>query len=254
MRFAGMLALAATTGCIAVSAHTKAYLDPAVPANTIVRRVALVPNRLPANLLEPEKWRKFNWEVASKALRAKGYDVIDYQTSVSAFEKAALPIEDTHSSRDKLAELASALGVDAILIPYYGTFASARPSFLIQSAEFSAVSTFQIYLPSRNDFASRLDTAGKAEYTTGILTLLGLTSIILGAAQLSAPCSSTPCDNSSQQALGQALSLTGGLFVLADMIVGVYYASKPTDSYWESAFDKSIRDSIDVFAQRFPAR
>ena len=70
MRFAGMLALAATTGCIAVSAHTKAYLDPAVPANTIVRRVALVPNRLPANLLEPEKWRKFNWEVASKALRA----------------------------------------------------------------------------------------------------------------------------------------------------------------------------------------
>ena len=94
-------------GCIAIKADSKAYFDPSLPGVIPVRRVALVPNRLPANLLEPEKWRRSNWDVAAKALRAKGYDVVDYDASVASFEKSALPIEDTHASRDKYAELAS---------------------------------------------------------------------------------------------------------------------------------------------------
>ena len=218
-----------------------------------------MPNRLPANLLEPEKWRRRNWDIASAALKTSGYDVIDYQTSVNAFERSGLPVEDTHSSRDKYADLATALAVDAIIIPYYGTFASSRPSFLIQSAEFSTVTTLQVYVAERNDFGARIDASGTASYSTGYGTLAGLALLLTGTLLQAQAASCVPvaprfdnCNNSSSNSQAQALQLSGGVLSLVDLVSGIYYASKSVDSYWESAFDKSIREAIQLFTVSFP--
>jgi len=83
--------------------------------------------------LEPlaAKWRAFNWKIAAEEFRKHGYEVIDYDTSVKSFEKSGLPVEDTHSSRDKYADLAQALAVDAIVIPYYGTQFTSKNYILV---------------------------------------------------------------------------------------------------------------------------
>ena len=90
-------------GC-AITGRGTLYTEPSIPRGQVkVTRVAIVPNRLPANLTDPEKWRAFNWKIAAEEFRKHGYEVIDYDTSVKSFEKSGLPVEDTHSSRDKYA-------------------------------------------------------------------------------------------------------------------------------------------------------
>ena len=107
------------TNC-GVSTKNLIYHEPSIQRQEIsVTRIAIVPNRLPLNLTDPEKWRHYNWEVASKYLQKQGYDVIDYQTSIEAFDKSGLRMEDTKSSRDKYADLAERLSVDVIFSNIY---------------------------------------------------------------------------------------------------------------------------------------
>lgn len=206
------------------------YYEPSIKHNDIhIRRVAIVPNRLPLNLQDPEKWRKFNWEVLSKEFTKRGFEVVDYQTSVQVFQQSGLPVENTKTSRDKYAELANSLGVDAIVIPYYGTFAATKNFIFITNMQYIGVATFQIYLSSKNDFFSRIDVYGKNYFTTGVLPLTGLIVSIAGDAS------------------------TGGIISLAGLLTDLYQILHPADSRWKAAFRKSIREGIKPFFTAFPS-
>ena len=222
-------------GC-AITGRGTLYTEPSIPRGQVkVTRVAIVPNRLPANLTDPEKWRAFNWKIAAEEFRKHGYEVIDYDTSVKSFEKSGLPVEDTHSSRDKYADLAQALAVDAIVIPYYGTQFTSKNYILVNYFGYDGVATFQIYLAERNDFASRVDAFGESMFPTGYLTLGGLFFTILG------PIAGVP-----------ELALVGLVLVIGEIGYDVAMMSKAPDTYWEQAFDKAIREGLQPFFSAFP--
>jgi len=216
------------------------YVEPSVKLGDFaIRRVAIVPNRLPLNLVDPEKWRKRNWNVAKAEFVKRGFEVVDYETSAQIFEKSGLPVEDTKVSRDKYADLAQQLGVDLILVPYYGTFAKSKNIFLIlNSFSFIGVATFQFYLAERNDFFVRIDASGENKYTTGIGTSsLGFTTF-LG-------------DNINEEsgALGLGTLLSVGLFVVYDLLPTL----KSSDSRWEAAFKKGVEEGLKPFFAAYPS-
>jgi len=76
------------------------------PSDISIKKVAIVPNRLPLNLTDVEYWKKTNFEIIKTNLERKGYQVLDYNTSVRMFEESGLPVEDTKISLDKYADLA----------------------------------------------------------------------------------------------------------------------------------------------------
>jgi len=126
-----ILAVSLFLNSCGVSSKSFIYHEPSIKRQNVkVTKIAIVPNRLPLNLTDPEKWRHYNWGIASEYLMSRGYQVVDYRTSVEAFDQSGLPVEDTKSSRDKYAELAQLLSVDMIAIPYYGTMASAKTSLI----------------------------------------------------------------------------------------------------------------------------
>jgi len=143
------VAVAATSGCITVNGAGRTYLEPSIPRGSVrVQSVAILPNRLPINLQDPERWRRYNWSVIRRELIARGIRVVDYRTSLDVFARSGLPVEDTKSSRDKYAEVAQQLGVDAIIVPYYGTFGSSQGAILIDH-HFTSVATLQVYLAAQ---------------------------------------------------------------------------------------------------------
>lgn len=222
-------------GC-AITGRGNLYTEPSIPrGNVKIQRVAIVPNRLPANLTDPEKWRSFNWKIAADEFRRRGYEVVDYDTSVKSFEKSGLPVEDTHSSRDKYADLAQSLAVDAIVIPYYGTQFNSKNYILVNYFDYDAVATFQVYLAERNDFASRVDAFGQSEFPVGYGTLAGLgLSLLAGIA-------------------GEpTLALLALVPIFGEIGYDVYMMSKAPDLYWEQAFDKAIREGLQPFFSAFP--
>jgi hypothetical protein len=222
-------------GC-AVTGRGTLYTEPSIPrGNVKISKIAIVPNRLPANLTDPERWRLFNWKIASDEFRKRGYEVVDYETSVRSFEKSGLPVEDTHSSRDKYADLAQALAVDAIVIPYYGTQFNSKNYVLVNNFDFDAVATFQVYLAERNDFGSRVDTFGVSSFPTGYLTLVGLAFSIGG------PLAGVP-----------ALGIVGLLAIIGEVGYDIAMFSKAPDTYWEQAFDMAIRQGLQPFFAAFP--
>lgn len=222
-------------GCQTVG-HGTLYTEPSIPRGTIkIQKVAIVPNRLPANLTDPEKWRVFNWKIAAAEFRKHGYDVVDYDTSVRSFEKSGLPVEDTHSSRDKYADLAQALAVDAIIVPYYGTQFNSKNYILVNSFGYDGIATFQVYLAERNDFVSRVDAFGESSFPTGYLTLAGL------VLSIGAPLAGVP-----------SLALLGLLAIIGEIGYDVAMMSKAPDAYWEQAFDAAIRQGLQPFFAAFP--
>lgn len=222
-------------GCQVVGRGTL-YTESSIPRGSVkISKVAIVPNRLPANLTDPERWRVFNWKIAADEFRKRGYEVVDYDTSVKSFEKSGLPVEDTHSSRDKYADLAQALAVDAIVVPYYGTQFNSKNYILVNNFGYDAVATFQVYLAERNDFASRVDAFGESSFPTGYLTLAGLFFTIIG------PIAGSP-----------ELALVGLVAVLGEIGYDVAMMSKAPDAYWEQAFDAAIRHGLEPFFAAFP--
>ncbi len=223
------------SGCV-VTGRGTLYTEPSIPRGSVkISRVAIVPNRLPANLTDPERWRSFNWKIAADEFRKHGYEVVDYDTSVRSFEKSGLPVEDTHSSRDKYADLAQALAVDAIVIPYYGTQFNSKNYIFVNNFGYDGVATFQVYLAERNDFASRVDAFGESSFPTGYLTLVGLAFSVGG------PIIGEP-----------TLGLVGLVFVLGEIVYDISMMSKAPDTYWEQAFDAAIRHGLQPFFAAFP--
>jgi hypothetical protein len=222
-------------GC-AITGRGTLYTEPSIPRGTIkISKVAIVPNRLPANLTDPEKWRSFNWKIAAEEFRKHGYEVVDYDTSVKSFEKSGLPVEDTHSSRDKYADLAQALAVDAIVIPYYGTQFNSKNYIFVNYFGYDGVATFQIYLAERNDFASRVDAFGESSFPLGYGTLAGLFLTIVF------PLIGEP-----------TLAILGIVPIIGEVVYDISMMSKAPDTYWEQAFDKAIREGLQPFFSAFP--
>lgn len=232
---AALLLTLLTAGCVTTGRGTL-YVEPSIPRGTVkVQKVAIVPNRLPANLTDPEKWRVFNWKIAADEFRKHGYEVVDYDTSVKSFERSGLPVEDTHSSRDKYADLAQALAVDAIVIPYYGTQFGSKNFVLVNDFEYSGLATFQVYLAERNDFAARVDAFGESRFPVGYLTVAGLVFSI-GAPLVGVP----------------SLALLGLVAILGEIGYDITMMSKAPDAYWELAFNAAIRQGLQPFFAAFP--
>jgi hypothetical protein len=212
------------------------YTESSIPRGSVkISKVAIVPNRLPANLTDPEKWRLFNWKIAADEFRKRGYEVVDYDTSVKSFEKSGLPVEDTHSSRDKYADLAQALAVDAIVIPYYGTQFTSKNYILVNYFGYDGVATFQVYLAERNDFASRIDAFGESSFPLGYGTLAGIGIVVIGSI-----------------AVSPALLTFSIVPILGEVVFDIFMMSKAPDQYWEQAFDKAIREGLQPFFAAFP--
>jgi hypothetical protein len=176
-----------------------------------LHRIAVVPNRLPLNLSDPEKWRRHNYDVMAKDLKAHGFDVLDYETASKQFNEGGLPVEDTKSSRDKYAELAQKLGVDAIIVPYYGTFASASFNILWSSFQYTSVATLQIFDAKNNEFISRIDDSGKNGYNSSILLD----------------------------------------YLIVPIFVDLWNGFTPPDTRWGRAFNAGIRKGLEPFYARY---
>lgn len=205
------------------------YIEPSVQKQDVaIRRVAIVPNRLPLNLQDPEKWRRYNWKVAKEEFTKRGFEVVDYDVSVKTFEKSGLPVEDTKASRDKYVDLAQQLGVDAVVLPYYGTFATVKNFLLFVNSAYIGVGTFQIFLTSKNEFFTRTDISGKNQYTSGLGLIVGIPL-------------------SFADPIAGAVAL--GVVSLYDLI----QAFRTSDSRWRSAFKKGIREGLKPFFVAYPA-
>jgi hypothetical protein len=204
------------------------YFEPSINrSNAKIRRVAIVPNRLPLNLQDPEKWRNYNWGIIKEEFEKHGFLVVDYHTSVAAFDRSGLPVEDTKSSREKYADLAQQLRVDVIIVPYYGTFATSKSILLlINHYSYVGVATFQMYLTEENDFFSRADVNGSNQYTTNILTLIGIGVTFI------------------DPTAGQITMGVGQLWDLIQML-------RTSDSRWRSAFKEAIREGLKPFWASF---
>jgi len=209
------------------------YIEPSIKRQDIaIAKVAIVPNRLPLNLQDPEKWRRYNWGVAKDEFNKRGIKIVGYETTVKLFERSGLPVEDTKSSREKYAALAKVMGVDAIIVPYYGTFSSSKNIFLYANTiSYDAVATFQIYLAKQNDFFTRVDVSGSNKYTAGILTSLGTALLFV------------PKPQTGSQTLSTISSVLSGGGFLIDLIQSL----RSKDSRWKAAFKKGIREGLKPF-------
>ena len=231
-----LLLLVFVAGC-GTTGSGELFVEPSIDRSEInITKVAIVPNRLPTNLLNPEKWRRFNWGVVAQQFRDRGIEVIDYETSVNMFRKSGLPVEDTKGSRDKYAELAEQLGVDAVVVPYYATSGTLKSMFLLNSGYYDAIASFQIYLKQQNDFFARIDVAGQNYYTTGFGMLIGI-----GA---TAAVTATGSSSTSDMETASAVSL--GAFI-AGMALDLGITLRSEDSRWESAFEAGIEAGMRPF-------
>lgn len=208
------------------------------PSDVRYQRVAILPNRLPLNLTDPERWRMYNWEVMQKRFIKEGFQVIEYTTSVEMFSRSGLPLEDTKVSRDKYAELAEEMNADILIFPFYGT--SFRISGITDKNNYEVTGSLQIYLADQNDFMTRIDFEGNNYYRAFSKIL--------------------------------PLAMAGGFFLLTNlvddpdiMMVGTlampvgYLATliplfTPARVRWERAFRYSINKGLDQFFAKYQGR
>lgn len=231
-------------GCSATSVN-EIFFDPEVDRREVdVRRVAIVPNRLPLNLDQQEMWRRRNWETIRSEFERRNFTVIDYHTSVQLFQRSGLPVEDTPETRNKYAEFAETMNVDLIIIPYYGTLFSSRNFLVFNRLNYRTVTTFQIYSYSQNEFIARIDATGLRSVDSGYGILIMLAGSLLATLSQS----TDPDRFEETQDLVQAALIAGTLVSLIELIAVLI----PAERRWEEAFETSIRSGLAPFFNIYP--
>jgi hypothetical protein len=244
--------LVAVGGCATTTSQSEFYFEPSIPRNEVrIRRVAIVPNRLPLNLADPESWREYNWGIAAEEFRDRGFEVVDYATSVAAFERSGLPMEDTPDSRDKFADLARELNVDAVIMPYYGTLFESSQVIMVSEMHWKGVVTFQVYLTSANDFFARFDLSGDTKWMAnyGTIFLLAASMSNTNPEMVWDPDTMTFKEekDSAAEAARTGIYLFGAYFLIADF----YYVFRGSKYMWRMSFKKAIRKGLEPFFTAF---
>lgn len=163
---------------LATGVSTQASLQESLFANDFdaseirVRRVAVIPNRLPLNLEEAESWRKILHEHMTHVIQQKGFEVVDYETTVRAFESNDLPLDDVGDvDVEKYAGCADDLDADILIMPYLAIGSEERPGFFPFTASrnrYFAFVELQLYSRDTGKFIHRSDKTGVKSVYTGI--------------------------------------------------------------------------------------
>lgn len=244
-------------GCSTTGSGT-IYVEPSTKWQDItIKKIAIIPNRLPMNIVSRDSMMKNNWESIKSEFTVRKFDVVDYKTSVKVFEELGLPIEETKSSRDKLAELADQLGVDAIIIPYYGISSETKGYLFLSTITWNTTTTFQIYLSQKNDFFARIDASGEKKYTSGVLSTIGMVVSFIAAGMdptiedtdATKVGGVTPTkENTSKKTLGNVGLVTMALGTIVDLV----NISKDSRTQYQDAFKVSIQYGLANFFKYYP--
>lgn len=215
-----------------------------IPTDVKFQRVAILPNRLPLNLTDPETWKKFNFEVMKKRFEKEGFQVIDYGTSVEMFNKSGLPLEDTKISRDKYAELAAEMNADILVFPYYGT--SYRITGITDKNNYEVVGSLQIYLGAQNDFMSRIDFDGNNYFSTLTKINTGV-SLLINGILIALSFTDNPPDIITDPNFMIAVNLIPPIASL----VGLFPYLTPANKRYQRAFRYAINKGLDQFFTKY---
>ncbi len=236
--FVLIIAVLTLNSCVMSKYNATVYKEQSIKSSDVIyKKVAILPNRLPVNLQNPESWRKYNWKIIKDNLERKDLIIIDYETSVQMFESSGLPVEDTKSSRDKYAELADKLGADILIFPYYGTSYYMNPGFFFNKNHYLSIGTLQLYLAGENDFLCRIDFEGDRYYNKS-----GMGALIV---------SFVPTLIGSMAQIPELSYVSIGAMALSQINDLVLSFTSP-EKHWEKAFRGGINKGMDIFTQTYP--
>jgi len=228
--------------CLSNKNSSVVYTEERVkPSEVAYKTVAILPNRLPINLQDPEYWRKYNWDIIANYFRRQGVNVIDYRTSVNMFNTSGLPIEDTKVSRDKYADLAQRIGADLLIIPYYSTIYKQSSGLWSNLHIYSSIGTLQFYYAYENEFIARVDFEGAASYKMSgpVISLFPMAPMVVGL-----------FESDPETLLIVSLSGTGVmvLFMLRDLV----NSTRTPEECWQIAFRDGINGGMARFRAVYP--
>ncbi|NVO04028.1 MAG: UvrB/UvrC motif-containing protein [Bacteroidetes bacterium] len=151
------------------------------------------------------------------------------------FKKSGLPLEDSKVSRDKMAELATELNADLLILPYYGT--SYDLGGFLDKNSFVSVGSFQIYSAKHNDFIARVDFDGTNYYCA--FTKVGLIG-------------STTFSLIGGLAGSGAVAIVGAVIGIVPSLWAAINSFQNKDKRYNKAFIKGINKGMDVYFAKFP--
>jgi hypothetical protein len=223
------------------SQEVNSVFDQQVAVSTLhVRRIAVIPNRLPLVLQEAEMWRQKNWEIIRRLLEHNGFEVVPYADTVDAARTAGLPLEDTFSSEDKFHTLCQVTGADLVIMPYYGTsFRTVNFLFLVNTYIYSSIVSYQFYSPEVNLFFHRADAQGEDRFSTGWAPLIGIGLTFLPLI--------IPSDVSMQVGSVSTITTIGGVVSLGGTVFDLVRTASPPNKRWERGFEKAIAKALGPF-------
>lgn len=225
--------------CATSNSTAKLYSEQSIPAEKVrIRTVAVIPNRMPMTMQDPEKWRQYNWKIISDIFTAKGFRVIDYNTTVNLFTRSGLPLEDTKSSRDKYADFANEINAELVVIPYYGTSYNLESGFFNNTHKYLSIGSLQFYYAPQNDFIARIDFEGSKLTTTsapGTYAFFGLLPTLI-----------RPEDPEDMATIGMLTGLGSLMIMFSDLL-----APTNPQKNWESSFQEGIVTASNVFFNKY---
>lgn len=231
--------IVAISSCSSTTSTARLYSEQSISAEKVkIRTVAIIPNRMPITMQDPEYWRNYNWQLIANNFTAKGFRVIDYNTTVNLFTRSGLPLEDTKSSRDKYADFANEINAELVVIPYYGTSYNMQSGFTENTHKYLSIGSLQFYYAPQNDFIARIDFEGTFQTATsapGAYTIMSVFPPLISSGDADAIQTAT------------TITLIGNLCLFLRDI------SAPTnpDVNWKTAFQSGISKATSAFFDKF---
>lgn len=233
------ITIIAISSCQSITSTARLYSEQSISADKVkMRTVAIIPNRMPLSMQDPEYWRNYNWQLIANNFTAKGYRVIDYNTTVNLFTRSGLPLEDTKNSRDKYADFANEINAELVVIPYYGTSYNMQSGFLSNTHKYLSIGSLQFYYAPKNDFLARIDFEGNFETQTTAPGAYAIISIV--------PALLASGDSESASSIGTLTSVLSLCYLINDL-------AAPTNpkKNWETAFNYGISKATSAFFDKY---